>query len=447
MISREELELARKTLDFAKAEGAQACRVALNKSESNILDTLNGELDKINHCLDRSLSISLFIDGKFASFSTNRLEERELAEFTRRCAEITRMLEQDECRKLPEPERCCKEAQSGVELALYDPEYETLDEQKRKELALKYCLDCSRKGEGYRIISEEGEYCDSEFDSITMDSQGLFCRHRETAFEYASEVTVEGEDGTKSSSYSWTSSTRLKELAYKEIGEEALAKSLKRLGARSIKGGKYKMLVHSEVAPKLLTPLLNALNGFSLQQNNSFLVESLGKKVFSEKMNLVDRPHISGESGSRLFDSEGVRTKDLDIISNGVVNTYFINTYIAKKTGLEASVEDSTRVKLLPYPQEKPLSQAEMLELCGEGILVTGFNGGNCNSASGDFSYGVEGFEFKDGKLGKPLSGMLITGNFVELWNHLLYVGGDYKTCMSKLVPSIAFEEVDFSGE
>ena len=198
MISREELELARKTLDFAKAEGAQACRVALNKSESNILDTLNGELDKINHCLDRSLSISLFIDGKFASFSTNRLEERELAEFTRRCAEITRMLEQDECRKLPEPERCCKEAQSGVELALYDPEYETLDEQKRKELALKYCLDCSRKGDGYRIISEEGEYCDSEFDSITMDSQGLFCRHRETAFEYASEVTVEGEDGTKS---------------------------------------------------------------------------------------------------------------------------------------------------------------------------------------------------------------------------------------------------------
>ena len=112
MISKQELELARKTLDFAKAEGAQACRVVLNKSESNILDSLCGELDKISHCLDRSLSLSLFIDGKYASFSTNRLEEKELADFTKSCAAITRMLEQDPCRKLPERGRCCEEAQS-----------------------------------------------------------------------------------------------------------------------------------------------------------------------------------------------------------------------------------------------------------------------------------------------------------------------------------------------
>lgn len=446
MISKQELELARKTLEFAQAEGAQECRVVLNKSESNILDSLCGELDKISHCLDRSLSLSLFIDGKYASFSTNRLEEKELAEFTKSCADITRMLEQDPCRKLPEKERCCQEAQSGLEMELYDPEYETLDEQKRKALALQYCLEMKQKTEGFRIISEEGEYCDSEFDSISLDSQGLFCRHRETAFEYASEVTVEGEDGTKSSSYWWSSSCRLKELAYKEIGQIALKRAVSSLGAGSIKSGKYRMVVDSNVASKLLTPLLNALNGFSLQQNNSFLMDSLGKKIFSEKMNLVDRPHIKGESGSRLFDSEGVRTRDLDIITNGVVNTYFINTYIAEKTGLEPSIEDSTRVKLLPYPQQG-LSQEEILRRCGEGILVTGFNGGNSNSATGDFSYGVEGFEFKEGKIGRPLSGMLITGNFIELWNKLLYAGADYRPCMSKLIPSLAFEEVSFSGE
>ena len=446
MISKQELELARKTLDFAKAEGAQACRVVLNKSESNILDSLCGELDKISHCLDRSLSLSLFIDGKYASFSTNRLEEKELADFTKSCAAITRMLEQDPCRKLPERERCCEEAQSGLELELYDPEYETLDEQKRKSLALQYCLDMKQRTEGYRIISEEGEYCDSEFDSISLDSQGLFCRHRETSFEYASEVTVEGEDGTKSSSYWWTSSSRLKELDYKEIGQIALRRAVSSLGAGSIKGGKYRMVVDSNVASKLLTPLLNALNGFSLQQNNSFLMDSLGQKVFSEKMNLVDRPHIKGESGSRLFDSEGVRTKDMDIIRNGIVNTYFINTYIAEKTGFEPTVEDSTRVQLLPYP-EQGLSLEEILQRCGEGILVSGFNGGNSNSATGDFSYGVEGFEFKDGKIGKPVSGMLITGNFIDLWKHLLYAGADYRPCMSKLIPSLAFEDVSFSGE
>ena len=333
-----------------------------------------------------------------------------------------------------------------MELELYDPEYETLDEQKRKSLALQYCLDMKQRTEGYRIISEEGEYCDSEFDSISLDSQGLFCRHRETSFEYASEVTVEGEDGTKSSSYWWTSSSRLKELAYKEIGQIALRRAVSSLGAGSIKGGKYRMVVDSNVASKLLTPLLNALNGFSLQQNNSFLMDSLGQKVFSEKMNLVDRPHIKGESGSRLFDSEGVRTKDMDIIRNGIVNTYFINTYIAEKTGFKPTVEDSTRVQLLPYP-EQGLSLEEILQRCGEGILVSGFNGGNSNSATGDFSYGVEGFEFKDGKIRKPVSGMLITGNFIDLWRHLLYAGADYRPCMSKLIPSLAFEDVSFSGE
>lgn len=445
MISKEELGLAEKCLELSMKEGATHCRVTINKSTSDLLDTLNGEVDKVTHCLDRSLSLSLFIDGKFASFSTNRLDENELAGFVHTSAEITRVLETDACRALPTPDRCCQDALSGTEMGLYDPEYEQMDSERRKGLALSHCLDLAQPHEGFRIISEEGQYSDSEFDSITIDSNGLFCRHAETSFEYASEVTIEAEDGNKYSNYWWTSSPKLKDFDFDRIGQTALEKAVEQIGSCSTHSGKRTMVVRREMAHRLVTPLLNALGGYSLQQDNSFLMDSLEKEVFSPMLNIVDEPHRKGESGSRLYDSEGVATRTLPIIENGKVKTYFINTYIANKMGLAPTIEDATRPHLLA--SEAGLDEKAILEKCGEGILVTGFNGGNCNSATGDFSYGVEGFEFKDGKIGRPVNEILITGNFVDLWSHLKYAGDDVRKDMSKLIPTLAFDDVDFSGE
>lgn len=445
MIEQKELELAEKTLEFARKEGATQCRVTLSKSTSDLLDTLNGQLDKVTHCMDKSLCLSLFIDDKFATFSTNRLEENELAEFVRTGAQITRMLEKDPNRTLPQKERCATTAVGGDELGLYDSNYEHLDSGRRKELALSESLDINTKGENYSIISEEGQYSDSEFDSIILDSNGVFCRHRETSFEYASEVTIEDSHGNKYSNYYWTSTPFLKDLDLSDIGKTALGRAVAQIGAKAVKSGKRTMVVRSSVAAKLVTPVLSALNGYSLQQNNSFLVGSLGKKVFSEKMNLVDCPLIKGESGSRLFDSEGVATSDMDIIRDGEIKTYFINTYIGNKMGIRPTIEDSTRVCLKPTVIGSGLD--DLLKECSDGILVTGFNGGNCNSATGDFSYGVEGFEFKDGCLLRPVTEMLITGNFLTLWSDFFLAADDTRRCMSKLIPSIAFKNVDFSGE
>jgi len=86
------------------------------------------------------------------------------------------------------------------------------------------------------------------------------------------------------------------------------------------------------------------------------------------------------------------------------------------------------------------------MKMCGDGILVTDFNGGNSNPVTGDFSYGIEGFLFKDGKISRPVSGMLVTGNFLNLWKGLIAAGDDARACMSKLIPTLAFADVDFSG-
>jgi PmbA protein len=185
----------------------------------------------------------------------------------------------------------------------------------------------------------------------------------------------------------------------------------------------------------------------------SFLEDKIGQQVFSEGMNLIDMARSVGKSGSRLYDTEGVATQNKPIIEKGFVKQYFVNTYMANKMGIEPTIEDMSRPCLMPYLKGKDLSDTEkevslkdILQICANGIYVTGFNGGNCNPVTGDFSYGIEGFAFSKGRITHPVKEMLITGNIVELWNSLLAAGTDVRESSRWYIPTLAFENVSFSA-
>lgn len=455
-ISQEEIRLTDHCVGLALDAGASAVRVTMNKSLMDLVTILNGETDKVSHNGDRSLTLHIFADGKFGSFSTNKLDGNDLGQFIRKAVGTVTMLAPDPLRKLPSPERTAKDAIGGKELGLYDSVYEEITADKRMEAALaaSYWEKALASVKNCKLISEELEYSDSIYDNYISDSQGLKCRHTETSFEIGCEYTIEDEQGCKYSGYWWDSTPRLEELQAEDCCRKALARAIAQLHPLRHEGGKKTIVVENEVASKLLTPLLNALGGFALQQSNSFLRNSLGKRLLPQGLNIVDEPRKHGVMGSKLFDSEGVATKDSDIIRDGVVMQYFANTYIAGKMGIEPTVEDATRPVVLPYLSEKLRERAteykgvldDILRLCGEGILVTGLNGGNSNSATGDFSYGIEGFAVKDGKIAEAIDGMVITGNFLTLWNHLLAAGSDPRPCMSKQVPTLAFSDVDVSA-
>lgn len=464
IISKSEEALARQCIDAALKAGAQKVRVVLNKDCIDIISTLNGEIDKVSHCLDRALSIHLFVDGRFGSFSINRFEEKTILDFIDKSVETVRMLAPDECRDLPPIERVEKTAISGNELGICDPVYDSMDAESRISMALKASIfgrheeENRRKGgmesdvasnkhiegKGWKLISEEGEYSDSISDTLLMDSNGAYCRHTQTEFEYGVETTVEDDEGNKYSAYWWDSRPFYNQLNISEYSQVALNKAIANIGAQEHGGGRMKMVVDSDCAAKLVTPLLRAMNAFAIQQNNSFLCDCLGRKVFSEGLTIREICRTPGSDGSRLFDSEGVATTEYNIVENGILNRYFINTYMAAKMGCEPTVDDVIRPKLMPWP--KPMGQKEILEYCGSGILVTGFNGGNSNSATGDYSFGIEGFTFENGKITGPVREMLITGNLVQLWNNLIATGNDARECMQKLIPTLAFDNVDFRG-
>lgn len=445
MISEEEKRISAAALQTALECGAIKARVTLNKSVENIVATLDGEIDRVTRCEDRSLELALFVDGRFGSFSTNRLGDDAIRDFITKAVRLTRLMAEDAHRDLPAPDRICRNAGTGFETGIYDGSISGVTAESRLKAALDASVTGKIRDDGYTVISEEGEWSDSEYCTYITDTQGLNCMHCETVFDYGVEVTVQDKDGGKYSGYWWESKPFLKDLDLSGCGAEAVRRAAAQIGSKPSRNGRYNLVVDTEVASKMVSPVLRALNGYAIQQNDSFLMDSLGRQVFPEGLTVKDVPHIKGQTGSKLFDSEGVATREVTVIENGIVKEYFLNTYMASKLDMQPTQEEATRPKVLPWP-EPGLTRDDLMKKCGGGILVTDFNGGNSNSATGDFSYGIEGFLFRNGKIVRPVSGMLVTGNFLSLWNSLVAIADDARPCLSKIVPTLAFSNLEFNG-
>lgn len=445
MITQNEINIARHCISYAMENGADAVRVSISDSTMDSCTMLNGVLDKVTHAADRSIYLYIFADRRYGTFSTNRLEKSDLKKFITQSIAMVRMLGEDQCRTLPDPSRTAKDAVTGRELGLYDARYEESDSDSRLARAKQMSICQNVSAEGYALISEECEYSESYDDNFVIDSQGFEGRHTETCFSAFAEMTIQDAEGAKYSGFWWESSFDKDGISLQGCSKKALERAVRQIGPKKRRSGHYKMVVDTSVATKLISPILTALNASSIQQKMSFLDGTLGQKVFPESMTLMDLARTPQKNGSRLFDTEGVATKDAPIIENGVVRQYFVNTYMAAKMGIEPTVEDISRPCLLPL-KDNSLSLTDLLQLSGSGILVTGFNGGNCNPVTGDFSFGIEGFAFSKGKVTHPVREMLITGNILELWNNLIAVGSDARPSVRWQIGSLAFDNVSFSA-
>ena len=454
MIVANEIELARYCIEYAIKSGASAARLSLNKNVMDAYTILNGELDKVSHSADRSIYLYLYVDGRYGTFSTNRLVKKELEDFINQAVVMVRMLGEDQLRRLPDADRTAKDAITGLELGLCDPAYESYSSEDRLERAKSMSRFKSFPTvPEYTVLSEECEYAESSDDTLLIDSQGFEGRHRETSFNCFSEITIQDKEGTRYSGYWWEASPTRAALEADGCSEKALSRATGQIGPQNRRSGRYKMVVDSTVASRLVSPILNALNASAIQQKMSFLEGTSGQKMFSEGLTICDLARTPGKAGSRMYDTEGVATADRTIIENGIVREYFVSTYMAGKTGFKPTIEDISRPCLMPFVRgcslaesKKDVSLKDILATCGNGIYVTGFNGGNCNPVTGDFSFGIEGFAFSKGKITHPVKEMLITGNMMTLWNSLIAAGNDARTSSRWQIPTLAFENVSFSA-
>lgn len=460
MITEEEKALADSSIDMALEAGASAVQVTLDKAKTEIIALLDGEIDNIRQTGDRALTFKVFADGKYGVFSTNRLEAESVRELLKMAVENVRLLAPDKFRRLPDKEETAKDAIRGDEMELCWDGYDSVTAEQRLDMARRVSVfnefSTESTDRDWKLVSEEVEYNNTLTDTYLTSSDRIGCRQIETSFEVCSNVTVEDNKGNKYSGLWWDYSISPEKVLASDCGHKAVMQAAGQIGQVNVNGGKYRMVVSRRVSGRLVQPVLNALSGRAIQQKSSFLTDTLDKKIFSDGLTILDRPREKGKSGSILFDGEGRACLDRDIIVNGVVKEYFINTYMSGKLGMPATSESANRPVVQPFVSEKTgaegnidltlLQEADVLALCGSGILVTDFNGGNCNSATGDFSYGAEGFVFENGKIKAPVSGMLITGNMKELWSNLLVAASDPMDGFSRQVPTLAFDDVTFSA-
>ena len=677
-ISDAEIEIADKSVQMVLDAGASAVMVSLDKAKTEIYALLDGEIDNIRQTGDRSLTFNIYADGKYGTFSTNRFEEDSLLDFLCKAVETVRMLVADPFRGLPDKKDLATDAVNGDEMGLCWYGYDSVSRDEKLEMARRVSVfgefSAPSSDRNWRVVSEEVEYNNTLSDTYLTSSDGCRCRQTETSFEVSSQVTVEDNEGNKYSGLWWDYDVSPEKVLSSECGRKAVEMAVMQIAPVNVDKGKYTMVVSRLVSGRLLQPVLNALSSLSVYQKSSFLVDALGKQVFSKGLNVMDMPLEKGKSGAILFETDGRACRNREIISDGVVKENFTSIYMSRKLGIPPTSSCPNRPVLLPFVSEELLggerggvsgaglgavnggergvergavsgdgrgaelgemsgsglggdcgavsgavsggergtglgvvngggrgvdrgevsgagldgsglggdcggvsgdgrgvergemsgaglgaenggergavsgdvfgavsgdgrgvergemsgsglcgdcgevsgavfgavsggergvelgvvngsergvelgvasgdgrgvelgavngcgrgteltgalgaerglkaesfvneiAQRDIMDLCGSGILVTDFNGGNCNSATGDFSYGVSGFLFENGKITSPIDSLLITGNMTDLWSNLLAAGSDPVPGMSRQVPTLAFRDVTFNA-
>ena len=425
-------------MEYALKKGCQAARLNLYQNSNTSFEIRDMKIDSLQQASESGLSIQLFVDGRYGSISTNRIDQKELEAFITNGIESTRYLAVDNARTLPDPSLYYKGG--GAELQLYDSRFANIQPDDKVTLAMNVCDEIIGKHE--RVISSNSAYSDGESFNYRIASNGFEGESSGSSFTLFAEANIKGDGDARPSDYWYESSLYYDDLIKKGIGTKALERALSRIGQTKVTSAKMPMVVDCESSNQLLSPVMRAINGSAIQQQNSFMLEKLQQKVFNDKMTLVDEPHLTKSYGARYFDSEGIATQKRNIFEAGVLNLYFIDTYNSNKLNMPVTIGSSS-ILMMPGGTKNALELTQGLE---KGIFVTGFNGGNCNATTGDFSYGIEGFLIEKGKITQPVNEMNITGNMLTLWRNLVEIGNDARLTSSSRIPSLLFDNVDFSG-
>ncbi len=437
MTKEEKYTLAKWAINHAVKNGAQEVSVSISNSQNSSIEVRDKKIDKLEQATQNNLLIRLFVDKKYSAHSTNRLKKEELTGFIEEAIAGTKYLAEDEFRTLPNPELYYKGG--GNNLQILDASFNNVQPEKKIELA--FAAEKEVLGKDERIISVSTSYYDGLNERVMVNSNGFEGDTSSSYFGINASVSVKSGDARPSASWN-ESAIFFDQLKKDGTGEIALEKALKKIGQKKIASGKMSMIIENRQIGRIFSPLISALSGSAIQQKNSFLIDKLNEKVVSEKLSITDNPFIPGGRGSRHFDGEGLATMKRPVFEEGILKTYYIDTYYAKKLNMEPTSGSITNLEF--KTGDKDLEG--LIKTVKKGILVTGFNGGNSNGTTGDFSFGIEGFLIENGEIVQPVSEMNITGNMLDLWSNIGEIGNDANTNSSWMIPSILFTRVDFSG-
>jgi PmbA protein len=433
------LDLAQWVIEQTKKSGADEAAVAVTNERNVEFQYRDNKLETLKESTQNNLSLDIYLQKRYSSHSTSDLRREALAKLISEAVAATKYLSQDEYRDLPDPKYY--QLDKKPELNILDNSYESIDAESRKKLAAEI-EQLSMQGSDL-IISTTAGYSDTIYETAQVHSNGFSGQIRGTYFSTGAEVTVRDGETGRPSDWFYATTRHFDDLPGPEqISKEAVKRALQKIGQSKIDSGQYTMIVENRAGRRLLGTLTAPMNARSIQQKSSYLDGMIGKKVASEIFTLIDDPFLNKGIGSRYFDGDGIAAHKRTMIENGILRAYYIDNYYGRKLNMEPNSGSQSNTVFL-YGD---LGLDDMIAQVEKGILVNGFIGGNSNGTTGDFSYGIVGQLIEKGKIVRSVNEMNVSGNAREFWNQLRAVGNDPYPYSSVRMPSLLFEDIQFSG-
>jgi PmbA protein len=435
------LEIARMAAGLATRHGAGEASAGAWRARQVEVAWRDGQLEKIAEATTRGLGLDLYVDGRYAAVSTSDLRPEALERFVVESVALARALTPDPHRRLPDP--ALYHGQSTLDLELSDPAYAGVDAPARRHLAEAIETAARAVPGAGKVLSISTSVTDTQSEGALFHTNGFEGTRRATDFWLGAEVAVQDPDGRRPEEHGATGSRFVGALETPEaVGRRAAERAHARIGSVKGASGLVTMVVESRAAGRLAGYLLGPMMAGALQQKRSWLEGKVGQTIGSPLLDLTDDPLIPRAFGSRTYDGEGLAAHPRRMVEAGVLRHYYVDCYYGRKLGLPPT---TGRPSNLTWRLGSGGRDA-LVAGAGDGVLVTGFLGGNSNGTTGDFSLGVRGFAIRGGRLAEPIGEMNVSGNHLELWKRLAAVGDDPYPYSALRTPTLVFEGVQLAG-
>ena len=439
-MNQELKDLCNWAIKTAKNYGATDCKAIASKRRFVKINYLDHKPETIKEATTQSLTVEVFINNKYSNQSTPDLRKSALEKFIKRAVENTHFMDDDAFRSLPDEKYYDLSLQK--DLKRLDASHQSFSATERHEIAKTLEIACIKQG-GDKVISVEAGCNDYYTQQVLLNSKGFEGSKEDTQYWAGASLSAQGEGDRKPQGSHWVGACIKNDLPdLDEVGKQAANNALQLIGAKKIKTEKLPIIIANRNVGRVFRGFLNACNGLSIQQQQSFLIDKKGEKIGSDLFTVIDDPFVEKGMGSRLFDHDGLSAKKSMPLEKGVLNQYYIDWYYSRKLEVEPT---SAYTSNLTIPKgTKPIE--ELMKELGRGVLINGFIGGNSNGTTGDFSVGINGHLFDNGELAQPIAEMNIADNHLEFWKKLVAVGNDPWKYGRWNFPSLVFEDVVVSG-
>ncbi len=422
-------------------------KIYLTPQQSMEVNVLNGNVENISFSESIPITIVGSKNGKTATVSGNFINESKVDSLINYLTTMTEVVEKDPFFVVPEKDLIGK---AVVDLDIFDKRFFSLNvDNMLKEAKILENISLSMS----KLVQSAGSFCFSYFGMSVFANSYLFADGFEQTY-FGKGIILFTEDGARSSRNTgrkqrdgwWDYSVKHDFLKENElIASTAIERVLAKRGSRKPETGVFPVIFENTVAKSFFASLASALKGSNLYKKESFLFDRLNQTIASELLTIEDNPLLKNGLGSRLFDSDGVKSKKVPLINNGRLENYLLGVYSANRLGLKTTGSAGGYSNLIIKPGEKSLD--EIISKLNEGILITSLKGQGANIKTGDYSKGAEGFYIKNGKKAYPISEFTISSTFIHMLSNIKEIGNDVYTSSSILSPSILFDGITVSGK